>query len=145
MNYILTNGCFDLFHAGHRHFLQQLKTMFPNAKVVAFVNTDESVARLKGPDRPIDPLEVRLANVRTMGVEAIRFPSNTAVPAMAEFLLHRTVIAYAKDAATGLDGPEAAWALQCNIPVLSLPRLPGISTTQIIERIRSGKGAVSGS
>lgn len=53
-----TNGCFDLFHAGHREFLERA-SMVSHHLVVA-VNSDESVRRLKGPSRPVLPIEKRL-------------------------------------------------------------------------------------
>jgi len=52
-----TNGCFDLIHRGHVEYLQAVRAL---AEVlVVGLNTDESVQRLKGPSRPITPLEDR--------------------------------------------------------------------------------------
>jgi len=50
---VLSNGCFDLLHVGHILSLQQARR-FGNVHVVA-MNSDASVRRLKGPDRPIWP------------------------------------------------------------------------------------------
>src|SRR5690606_17045392 len=56
---VMTNGCFDILHAGHVGYLEEAKS-FGDRLVVA-VNEDASVARLKGPSRPITPLEDRMA------------------------------------------------------------------------------------
>ncbi len=47
---VWTNGCFDLLHAGHTNSLEQAKKL--GDKLVVGVNSDDSVARLKGPTRP---------------------------------------------------------------------------------------------
>ena len=54
---VLTNGCFDVLHKGHTHLLRQAES-FGDMVVVA-LNSDESVRRLKGSDRPINNLQDR--------------------------------------------------------------------------------------
>ncbi|MEM0514037.1 bifunctional D-glycero-beta-D-manno-heptose-7-phosphate kinase/D-glycero-beta-D-manno-heptose 1-phosphate adenylyltransferase HldE [Pseudoalteromonas sp. YIC-827] len=54
---VFTNGCFDILHAGHVRYLAQAKAM--GDRLVVGLNTDDSIARLKGPERPINPLEER--------------------------------------------------------------------------------------
>ncbi len=54
---VLTNGCFDILHPGHVRYLQQAKDL--GDRLVILVNDDASVGRLKGPERPINPLETR--------------------------------------------------------------------------------------
>ena len=48
---VFTNGCFDLFHAGHVLFLSRCRVL--GDRLVVGLNTDDSVRRLKGPTRPI--------------------------------------------------------------------------------------------
>lgn len=55
---VATNGCFDLLHPGHIHYLRQARSL--GDRLVVLVNTDASVSRLKGPERPINPLEHRM-------------------------------------------------------------------------------------
>ncbi|MCE1237080.1 MAG: bifunctional D-glycero-beta-D-manno-heptose-7-phosphate kinase/D-glycero-beta-D-manno-heptose 1-phosphate adenylyltransferase HldE [Hyphomicrobiales bacterium] len=55
---VMTNGCFDILHAGHVDYLTRAKA-FGHRLVVA-VNSDASVARLKGSSRPINPLADRM-------------------------------------------------------------------------------------
>ena len=58
--FIFANGCFDLFHAGHAHMLNNMKSMCSlNSKLVVGVNSDKSVRALKGSQRPIIPQEQR--------------------------------------------------------------------------------------
>ena len=55
---IMTNGCFDVLHAGHVAYLEEAKSL--GDRLVVAVNDDESVRRLKGESRPINALEDRL-------------------------------------------------------------------------------------
>jgi D-beta-D-heptose 7-phosphate kinase / D-beta-D-heptose 1-phosphate adenosyltransferase len=56
---VMTNGCFDILHAGHIDYLQRAKDL--GDRLVVAVNSDASVRRLKGPERPINSLQNRLA------------------------------------------------------------------------------------
>lgn len=56
---VFTNGCFDILHRGHVEYLQQARTH--GDILVVGLNSDESVARLKGEGRPIVPQEDRAA------------------------------------------------------------------------------------
>lgn len=55
---IMTNGCFDVLHAGHVAYLEEAKSL--GDRLVVAVNDDDSVRRLKGESRPINSLEDRL-------------------------------------------------------------------------------------
>jgi D-beta-D-heptose 7-phosphate kinase/D-beta-D-heptose 1-phosphate adenosyltransferase len=56
---VMTNGCFDVLHAGHIAYLDQAKSL--GTRLIVAVNDDTSVKRLKGKDRPINNLEQRMA------------------------------------------------------------------------------------
>lgn len=57
---VFTNGCFDILHRGHVTYLAQARAL--GAAMVVALNTDASVRRLgKGDDRPMNPLEDRMA------------------------------------------------------------------------------------
>ena len=59
---VMTNGVFDLLHRGHVTYLEQARAL--GAALVVAVNSDESVKRLgKGDDRPLNPLDDRMAVV----------------------------------------------------------------------------------
>ena len=55
---IMTNGCFDVLHAGHVAYLEEAKSL--GDRLIVAVNDDDSVRRLKGASRPINALEDRL-------------------------------------------------------------------------------------
>jgi len=56
---VMTNGCFDILHAGHVSYLEQARQK--GDRLIVAVNDDNSVKRLKGGNRPIVPLEQRMA------------------------------------------------------------------------------------
>ena len=55
---IMTNGCFDVLHAGHVAYLEEAKSL--GDRLIVAVNDDASVTRLKGESRPINALEDRM-------------------------------------------------------------------------------------
>ena len=55
----MTNGCFDILHAGHVAYLESARQL--GDRLIVAVNSDESVAILKGNKRPIVPLQQRMA------------------------------------------------------------------------------------
>ena len=54
---VFTNGCFDILHAGHVHYLEQAKAL--GDRLVVGLNNDASITRLKGEGRPVNPLKER--------------------------------------------------------------------------------------
>ena len=56
---VFTNGCFDILHAGHVAYLEEASRL--GNRLVVAVNVDETVRRLKGPGRPVNSLERRMA------------------------------------------------------------------------------------
>jgi D-beta-D-heptose 7-phosphate kinase/D-beta-D-heptose 1-phosphate adenosyltransferase len=55
---VMTNGCFDILHAGHVAYLEQAKEL--GDRLIVAVNDDDSVKRLKGPERPVNTMEKRM-------------------------------------------------------------------------------------
>lgn len=56
---VMTNGCFDILHAGHITYLEEAKRL--GDRLIVAVNDDASVTKLKGLSRPINPLQQRMA------------------------------------------------------------------------------------
>jgi D-beta-D-heptose 7-phosphate kinase/D-beta-D-heptose 1-phosphate adenosyltransferase len=56
---VMTNGCFDILHAGHVAYLEQAKEL--GDRLIVAVNDDQSVRRLKGFSRPVNTLDHRMA------------------------------------------------------------------------------------
>lgn len=52
MKTVFTNGCFDILHIGHVHYLNEARSL--GDKLVVGLNSDKSVKRLKGNERPIN-------------------------------------------------------------------------------------------
>lgn len=139
MNYILTNGCFDLFHIGHATYLDTLKALAIqlDAKLVVFVNDDDSVQNLKGVGRPIVPYQARAAMVGYWADKVIPVPDTNCVQTMQQFVESQMpgTYVYCKESG-GETGPEGVWARENKYPVMTFSRMEGMSTTEIIERIQ---------
>ena len=63
---VFTNGCFDIMHAGHVEYLMEAKS--EGDLLVVAVNDDDSVHRLKGEGRPINPIERRMSMLAALEV-----------------------------------------------------------------------------
>ena len=74
---VFTNGCFDVLHAGHIRLLKECKKL--GDYLIVAINSDDSVSRLKGPTRPINTLNDRMAMLNEIGVidELIPFDEDT--------------------------------------------------------------------
>lgn len=62
---VFTNGCFDILHVGHKRYLQQAATL--GDILIVGVNSDASVKRLKGPDRPVNSEQDRAEMLSALG------------------------------------------------------------------------------
>jgi rfaE bifunctional protein nucleotidyltransferase chain/domain len=129
-----TNGCYDLLHVGHVRLLE-LAAREADLLIVG-VNGDESVRRLKGPARPYVPFAERaelLAGLESVDF-VVRFDEDT--PARIIDALRPDVLVkggdWSLDRIVGRETVEAAGGR-----VLSIPLVPGRSTTAIVEKIRS--------
>jgi D-beta-D-heptose 7-phosphate kinase / D-beta-D-heptose 1-phosphate adenosyltransferase len=131
------NGCFDLFHDGHRHLLLEARRHC--SYLIVAVNTDEYCRRVKGAGRPIEPLETRMLHVRTLAEAVIPFTGREERLIME---IRPDVCfkgsdhspdqkAYAQRSPGWKEG-SPLWTC----PVIHIPRLPGWSTTGLIEQRR---------
>lgn len=62
---VMTNGCFDILHAGHVSYLNHAKKL--GQRLIVAVNDDDSVRRLKGDGRPVNPVDRRMAVLAGLG------------------------------------------------------------------------------
>jgi rfaE bifunctional protein nucleotidyltransferase chain/domain len=133
---VWTNGCFDLLHAGHVHTLEAARA-FGDVLVVG-LNDDASVRALKGPGRPIIPAAERAALLAALECVdyVITFPELTPEAALAR--LQPDVHCKGADYAPphGKPIPEAAVVASYGGRIEFLPLLPGLSTTDLVRRIR---------
>ena len=77
---VMTNGCFDILHAGHVAYLKEAASL--GDRLIVAVNSDSSVARLKGPERPVNSVSRRLQVLAGLqSVDAvIAFEDDTPIP-----------------------------------------------------------------
>jgi rfaE bifunctional protein nucleotidyltransferase chain/domain len=132
-----TNGCFDLLHAGHVRSLQAAAALAD--VLIVGVNSDASVRRLKGPGRPILPQEDRVALLAALECvdHVVVFEEDTP-EAILELLkpdIHLKGADYAPP--HGKPIPERAIVERYGGRVVFLPLVEGISTSEIIRRVRA--------
>jgi len=131
---VFTNGCFDLLHAGHVSYLRAARSL--GDALVVGLNSDASVARLKGPSRPVVPEGDRAAVLAALeSVDAVvLFSEDTPVRLMRALC----PAVYVKGGDYRMeDLPEAEVAAEIGAEVEILPFEPGYSTTALIERIKN--------
>lgn len=75
---VMTNGCFDILHKGHVDYLQKARAL--GDVLIVAVNSDESVQTLKGPTRPIVPLENRMDVLAALGCVDMVVPFSEETP-----------------------------------------------------------------
>ena len=128
---VFTNGCFDILHSGHIDLLYRARAL-ADAMVVA-INSDASVARMKGPNRPIIPQAERAELLA--GLEMVDFVCvfDEDTPLEAILRIRPDVLVKGADWTANIVGqPEVeAWGGE----VVALPLVEGRSTTGIVERV----------
>jgi D-beta-D-heptose 7-phosphate kinase / D-beta-D-heptose 1-phosphate adenosyltransferase len=134
---VFTNGCFDLLHAGHVHLLERARAL--GDFLVVGVNSDASVRRLKGPERPVvqehDRVKV-LSALDAVGL-VIVFDEDTPIELIRR--LRPDVLAKGGDYSipTIVGAQEVlAWGGR----VETIPLVGGRSTSQLVDMIRKSKG-----
>lgn len=131
---VFTNGVFDILHAGHVTYLEQARAL--GDTLVVGLNTDASVRRLKGPERPINTEADRacvLAALRAVD-HVILFGDDTPIDVITALMPDVLVKGgdYTRDTIVGADVVEARGGVVCTIPLVE-----GRSTTAIINRART--------
>lgn len=126
---VVANGCFDLLHSGHLSLLRYAKAQ--GDRLLVAINDDASVARLKGKDRPAQPLEDRAAVLAALGDVDMVVPFGDDSPASLLALLRPDVLVKGED----WSGRDVAGAEHCG-RVAFAPLQPGRSTTSILQRVR---------
>lgn len=135
---VATGGCFDLLHAGHVATLDAARAL--GDFLVVCLNSDESVRRLKGPERPLQSAAERSLVLSAMqSVDAVAvFTEDTPV----ELLRRIRPDVWAKGGDySGKTLPETAVLAEWGGRVVTMPYVAGISTTGIVARaVRSAAG-----
>ncbi|HNV71377.1 MAG TPA: D-glycero-beta-D-manno-heptose 1-phosphate adenylyltransferase [Candidatus Ozemobacteraceae bacterium] len=132
---VFTNGCFDILHPGHVTYLQQARRL--GELLIVGVNSDDSVRRLKGPQRPYHRLEDRLMMLSALQCidYVVAFDEETPQK-LIETLTPRVLVKggdYSRDTVVGAD-----WVEKHGGQVKIVPLVEGHSTTRILEKTRHG-------
>lgn len=135
---VFTNGCFDILHAGHVRYLRAARR--EGDRLVLGVNSDRSVHSIKGPRRPIVPLEQRAEVLSALEFVDFIVPFDEPDPAMLIDWLQPDILV------KGADWPEDRIVGARRVKarggrVVRIPVVPEISTSAIIAAIlqRYGK------
>jgi len=136
---VFTNGCFDVLHRGHVGYLAQAKR--EGDVLIVAVNSDESVRRLKGPDRPVNPLGDRVAVLAALAcVDHVVVFSEDSPQLLLE-QVRPDVYVKGGDYPPEMI-PEAPLVRRLGGEVRVLDYVPDQSTTQLLQRIRSRQARV---
>jgi len=130
---VFTNGCFDILHAGHVTYLEEARAL--GDALVLGLNGDASIARLKGPQRPLVPFRDRarvLAGLRAIDL-VVGFDEDTPLELIRR--IEPDILVKGGDwRVDEIVGADLVLARGGEVRSLSL--LEGRSTTDIVARIR---------
>lgn len=130
---VFTNGCFDLIHLGHVDYLEKARQL--GDKLVLGLNTDDSVSRFKGPERPLQDQNSRarvLAAMQFIDL-VVLFNEDTPFSLISELVPDILVKGsdYLTENIVGADVVKKAGGV-----VKTIEFVPGYSTTRIVEKIK---------
>jgi len=130
---VFTNGCFDLIHLGHVDYLEKARAL--GQKLVLGLNTDDSVSRFKGPERPLQDQNSRarvLAAMQFIDL-VVFFNEDTPFSLISELVPNVLVKGsdYLTENIVGADVVQKAGGV-----VKTIEFVPGYSTTRIVEKIK---------
>ena len=129
---IFTNGCFDLLHVGHVRYLEEAKAL--GDVLVIGVNSDSSVRKIKGPGRPILPVEERVEILSGLGCVDYVAVFDELDPLKLITSLQPNVLAkggdWTKEQIAGGEVVEKSGG-----EVIIIPLVQGVSTSNLIETI----------
>jgi D-beta-D-heptose 7-phosphate kinase/D-beta-D-heptose 1-phosphate adenosyltransferase len=130
---VFTNGCFDLLHPGHIDYLTKARAL--GDVLIIGLNDDDSIRRLKGSGRPINPLADRaimLAALKSVDL-VIPFPENTPLKLITTLMPNILVKGsdYEPDDIIGAEEVRANGG-----KAIVMPFIDGHSTSSLIKRIQ---------
>jgi len=131
---VFTNGCFDVLHRGHVRYLDQARSL--GDLLVVAVNSDDSVRRLKGPDRPVNPVEDRVAVLAALSCVDYVVVFEEDSPSTLIEAVRPDIYVKGGDYPPEMV-PEAPLVRRLGGQVHTLGYVPDRSTSAIIDRIRS--------
>lgn len=130
---VMTNGCFDILHAGHVTYLEQASAL--GDRLLVAVNIDATVRRLKGPERPVNPVENRMRMLAALRCVDWVVPFTEDEPTRLICDLAPDILVKGGD--NDVDKiPGGDCVREAGGQVMVLSYVDGISTTKIIESIK---------
>jgi D-beta-D-heptose 7-phosphate kinase/D-beta-D-heptose 1-phosphate adenosyltransferase len=134
---VMTNGCFDILHAGHVAYLEQAREL--GDRLIVAVNDDDSVKRLKGPERPVNTMANRMRVLAALGCVDWVVPFYEDTPARLICRVAPDVLVKGGDNDPDrIPGGDCVRAAGGQVKVLTF--VDGCSTTGIIGAIRRSEG-----
>jgi rfaE bifunctional protein nucleotidyltransferase chain/domain len=131
---VFTNGCFDIIHPGHVDLLRRARRL--GDVLVVAINSDNSVRRLKGPDRPVFPQDERAEILRALDAVDFVCTFDEDTPLETILTIRPDVLVKGADWADNIVGSREVeeWGGK----VVALPLVAGQSTTSVIDRVLRG-------
>ena len=131
---VFTNGCFDIIHAGHVGYLAEARKL--GDRLIVAINNDDSVKRLKGPGRPINPVDRRMAVLAGLAAVdwVVSFAEDTPESLLRQ--IRPDVLVKGGDySVDGVVGGEFVQSYGGKVSVLNF--LDNCSTSAIVEKVRN--------
>ncbi len=137
---VFTNGCFDIIHLGHVDYLEKARML--GDKLVIGLNSDDSVSRFKGPERPLQDQTSRariLASMQFVDL-VVFFNEDTPLTLISE--LNPNILVKGSDYSAEANDHSAEYIVGSDVVkknggvVKTIEFVPGYSTTRIVEKIK---------
>jgi D-glycero-beta-D-manno-heptose 1-phosphate adenylyltransferase len=131
---VFSNGCFDVLHLGHIDYLEKARAK--GSKLIVALNTDDSVKRLKGPERPLNSQEARARMLAALAfVDAVIYFSEDTPLEVITSLLPDVLVKGSDYLSGNIIGAEIVKSHGGE--VLTIDLVEGYSTTGLIQKIRN--------
>lgn len=131
---VFTNGCFDIIHAGHVGYLAEARKL--GDRLIVAINNDDSVKRLKGPGRPINPVDRRMTVLAGLAAVdwVVSFADDTPESLLQQ--IRPDVLVKGGDySVAGVVGGDFVHSYGGEVRVLNF--LDNCSTSAIVEKVRN--------
>ncbi len=130
---VMTNGCFDILHTGHVAYLEEAAQL--GDRLIVAVNDDDSIKRLKGEDRPVNPMEKRMRMLAALECVDWVVPFYEDTPTRLICKLSPDILVKGGDNKVD-EIPGGDCVREAGGEVQVLTYIDGVSTTEIISSIR---------
>ena len=131
MKIVMTNGCFDIVHAGHIHLLENAKKL--GDFMIVAINSDESVKVLKGKKRPVNKLSARIEMLKALSCVDLVIVFNELTPLKIIKMVSPDVLVKGGDyKIRDIVGADLIKAKKGKVKIIKIKK--GYSTTKILQR-----------